>query len=530
MHADQMKVPSDCQRGPGKTWSAALGSLIVHQQVLMQNHVTSAARPDQSSEDITELTRRRVRRRLTLAALIVGLIATAFLSFVILVDVEEPDIRDLLPRPRQTLPPEQNLYLRLAELGRALEARPVVAEERRDETAAPPQDFTADMADAAPSEGEVSLPTRYWLEGKVWERPRLRDTLMKGESWTKEHLAEFGPGLAQVAAQARALSELTQTQGTEWIDVNTSIPSEELRVWARHLCMAAEASLATGDRETGFELLGLGLGYGRAVRDGSESWIDWLTGVAMMGMFEEAVARRLSDPDLKAHEAAALAEIMAQASAGGAAADGFENAFRGEAWLTQRILRDVTPNSALGVGNAMEVAARTRVFFPLIYKPNLTRTLHAEHARHWLTLARLYPVEAHTKRVSPSECPHCVALETKQWLRPSNLMGRYMLSIVSTGYDKLAVTRWRVLAKRETIQAAIAVRRFELARGHRPQRLAELVPEYLASEPLDFADGQALRYDAAEGVLWSVGVSGKSYVPDRNQKPEGTDVVLWLSR
>ena len=64
---------------------------------------------------------------------------------------------------------------------------------------------------------------------------------------------------------------------------------------------------------------------------------------------------------------------------------------------------------------------------------------------------------------------------------------------------------------RQTVITAIALKRFQLAQGHWPQRLEELVPDYLAAVPLDPVDGQPLRYHCnADGtfLLYSVGSDG----------------------
>lgn len=58
-------------------------------------------------------------------------------------------------------------------------------------------------------------------------------------------------------------------------------------------------------------------------------------------------------------------------------------------------------------------------------------------------------------------------------------------------------------------EAAIAIRRFQLARGVKPKSLEELVPDYLESVPLDPFDGRAIRYLPSAGpnyfTIYSVG-------------------------
>lgn len=75
---------------------------------------------------------------------------------------------------------------------------------------------------------------------------------------------------------------------------------------------------------------------------------------------------------------------------------------------------------------------------------------------------------------------------------------------------------WFVAMKNFTlsqmVSAAIAVKRYEMRHGTPPPTLADLVPEFLARIPLDYMDGQPLRYrvNPAGGVtlLYSVGEDG----------------------
>ena len=55
--------------------------------------------------------------------------------------------------------------------------------------------------------------------------------------------------------------------------------------------------------------------------------------------------------------------------------------------------------------------------------------------------------------------------------------------------------------------AALAIERFRIDRGHPPERLEELAPEYLDAIPQDPYDGQPLRYrrDESYYMLYSVG-------------------------
>ena len=61
-------------------------------------------------------------------------------------------------------------------------------------------------------------------------------------------------------------------------------------------------------------------------------------------------------------------------------------------------------------------------------------------------------------------------------------------------------------ADRELLRCAVAVARYRRAHGEAwPGSLADLVPDFLPSVPVDPYDGKPLRYDAKRHLLWSAG-------------------------
>jgi len=63
-----------------------------------------------------------------------------------------------------------------------------------------------------------------------------------------------------------------------------------------------------------------------------------------------------------------------------------------------------------------------------------------------------------------------------------------------------------------------ALRDYEERNGMLPGTLAELVPEFLNAPPKDWMDGGSIRYNAARGMLWSVGTN----LTDEGGRPESS--------
>jgi hypothetical protein len=89
------------------------------------------------------------------------------------------------------------------------------------------------------------------------------------------------------------------------------------------------------------------------------------------------------------------------------------------------------------------------------------------------------------------------------------LMFNWRYSVDSGGKMVLWGRASEAEARRRLIVTAIALERFRLQNGNYPQSLNELVPRFLNVPPIDFMDGQPLRYrrtDDGHFILYSVGL------------------------
>jgi hypothetical protein len=88
---------------------------------------------------------------------------------------------------------------------------------------------------------------------------------------------------------------------------------------------------------------------------------------------------------------------------------------------------------------------------------------------------------------------------------------------------------WRVTMKNLTVNelviTAIAIKRFDLRHGNQtPTALAALVPEFLTAVPVDFMDGQPLRYRSVGGAAFRLYSVGDDAVDDGGETSgTGTD-------
>jgi hypothetical protein len=96
------------------------------------------------------------------------------------------------------------------------------------------------------------------------------------------------------------------------------------------------------------------------------------------------------------------------------------------------------------------------------------------------------------------------AREVKSWRQLAT-------SLFLQPLESCAMRSFRGQTHCEIARTAIALRRYHLKHGRYPAQLADLVPEFLSAVPIDFIDGEPLRYriDGSGFALWSVGNNAK---------------------
>jgi hypothetical protein len=157
-----------------------------------------------------------------------------------------------------------------------------------------------------------------------------------------------------------------------------------------------------------------------------------------------------------------------------------------------------------GDTNAIGMIASMGSFAEGFYAPLWQMTLSKGDELHYLRTIQTFLDALRTTREKRS------GLELQKATGQSNgwlAAYRYPMSNALRPNIGKALKRWlRMETERQLMLAAIGVERFRLRHGHYPEKLSQLVPEILSTVPVDFGDGQPLRYKReADGFrLWSV--------------------------
>ncbi|MDB6139541.1 MAG: hypothetical protein JWO94_2613 [Verrucomicrobiaceae bacterium] len=155
----------------------------------------------------------------------------------------------------------------------------------------------------------------------------------------------------------------------------------------------------------------------------------------------------------------------------------------------------------------------------LFFKPNQTLALFASSMRELSDQAAKPPIAiSHqiTQRLGPPG-------------RPSGFPGGPNRSGLKYANDRL----WNYanlldyLALQRTRHALVltlfGVRRYVLDHGKAPDKLEDLLPHYFTALPADPYTGEPLRYDAAKGLIYSVGIDFRSEGGRANDDPMSDD-------
>jgi hypothetical protein len=108
---------------------------------------------------------------------------------------------------------------------------------------------------------------------------------------------------------------------------------------------------------------------------------------------------------------------------------------------------------------------------------------------------------------------------------------RYGSEMFISSFSRIFPRVMRAETERSLVLAAVALKRYGVRHGGVPESLSALVPEFLSSVPVDYMDGQPLRFRRqVDGgfVLYSVGEDGKDDDGDASLRPGKTNLrMIW---
>lgn len=138
------------------------------------------------------------------------------------------------------------------------------------------------------------------------------------------------------------------------------------------------------------------------------------------------------------------------------------------------------------------------------FRPNKTKALFASYARKKIKNANQFcnNIEnVEIKRLAPTSYLEMYISE--------NLVGKVLNDIIANSSFAVIIKKCNEDSLVSSTQALIAIKAYQNDYGNLPDSLNQLVPGYLESVPLDYFNGNQLRYSKENKILYSVGRDGK---------------------
>ncbi len=310
---------------------------------------------------------------------------------------------------------------------------------------------------------------------------------------------------ALVAANAEALALMREASTrSEWCD--TAFREDRLNGFfspgdfVRMLHMMRwdlEAQIALGYRTEALDSIRAMASFAATMRGGAESVVCWelansLAENAIWGIMEFANAPCATDDDL-----AVLAEFLRSLPDVQSQRYSLCMAARRETfWWGEFAIGEI--EKEISMPDHWSLARYA-------YQPNRTRSMYHDLVRRVCDLVeRGYDKEAWRGLMDEFDA---MGTGANRWL--PNFGGRGMVLVICPAWDSAARREAQGEFAHAAAEVVVAAERYRRKNGVRPESLSVLVPEYLPRVPDDpFGANAALNYDAARGIVWTVGENG----------------------
>ena len=370
--------------------------------------------------------------------------------------------------------------------------------------APPPDDTLLHLADkACPTDEENAFPDIMGAIGALQGDYRKAKAIVP---------SDIPPDVADglITSNAEAFVRLHAAAGkADWVNPEWAVPSlstvtpleseipvRDFMQLARLAQLKARREVGKGEFASAVATIGDLFALAGLLRDNAGSKVCWYVGVATQRLAVESFGAILDAEGLPDEDLESLGKLISSP---------------GKSWggSVARILSSETAVMATWLdrcrGRDMENAYVRFLPERFQFQPNRTKALLID----WLSRAHglcgeRYDGAAWRRYVQDVE--DAARKPDSRRLPPRNHIGRLEFAMCTLGHDLTAKTAAEADFAVAAMKVRVAIARFRRERGRRPATLEELVPEFLHSIPEDpFDDGRPVKYDAARGILYTVG-------------------------
>jgi hypothetical protein len=424
-------------------------------------------------------------KKILISTIILLIAGSAFIIWAVLThckDAAPPDISDINP-PRPFIAAESNAYTFFSE---AMDAYPLSREETT---------FVSDF--------------------------------MSGKTNDIAHFHELLTGCEKTLQLIEQGNLLHQCQLPKVKDFNAAIPHiSNYRSIARLLSAKSRLEQQDNKLPESIATAGTLIRYGNHLQNSPESLIQYLVGVAVLGIGIERAQDLLNDSRLQEQELCAIASTLDKIDP---QAPGLIRSLQCEYLFADNMISDISEGKytladLYYMGSSIPKYFNIRCSSGYFFQPNATRAVLADMCRAGISNAPL----AQSERTSMAEI-----LGRKRppggwrkFIRP-NALGWILLDLIVPSYDSVQERTSRLEGLVASSRIMAACRRYATKNREYPANLDALVPAFLSVVPRDPFDGKPLRYSKSAGIIYSVGLDGLDSGGSTNMPASSSTYDRW---
>ncbi|MCK4891603.1 MAG: hypothetical protein KAS78_02955 [Candidatus Pacebacteria bacterium] len=241
---------------------------------------------------------------------------------------------------------------------------------------------------------------------------------------------------------------------------------------------------------------------GQKMQESQVSFLEYLVAISIKRTGLETVQNVISLSNLSTEELKKYAYDMDQFYKN---ENGFVAILKGEYYMQSlsidalvngdtEMLKDYTAEQS------QDISEKLNNDYNYYFRPNKTKFLFAEYVRKTIKNANRFCNDIPTidsQRLASSSYIKLYLTE--------NAIGKTIYDIVITSLASVNTTKCEEDSLVSATQAIIAIKAYKNDNGDYPSSLDELVPRYISSVPLDYFDGNSLKYSKEDEILYSVG-------------------------
>ncbi len=382
----------------------------------------------------------------------------------------------------------------------------------------PPDDSDLALERPDVSDEENAL---YWFaraaEAKLWPEggrdayndyryPKLADELpdmeLVGKTFEMNEVvfAKIERGLQQEVCLTprRTLQDLFSGDSMPYL--------AEWRSMARFMAARVRYERESGHYADAAELAAMLLNYGDMITRDSDSIIHYLVGIAVISIGLSETMDLARDEGISQEQLVTLSGALdGMKPLGRGLIRGLKGEYRIVADLLEHIGKEGYVYEYRYVSGPVEFLLTLNKVTGYFLQPNRTKKTHANNTRKVIENARRCYADLEMEDFA-DYCHDLVGMpDVIRHLPRPNPVGKALIPAITIAHDRLLEQKLRLEFSLSATRLIIALHAYKKAEGKAPQRLTELLPDYIDAVPRDPFDGELFKYNPSLDVVYSVG-------------------------